>query len=193
MAWGNDLHMNSLSFDTTACVALLKSVYDIYLDDLSNELVRIVRDEINKNGNGSSSMRLNAMTEVRETRREVTADEIILEAGIDLAALTGREPVFVRVSVVLHGNQTSGKLFTKPGQQTWRKHVSWKATSTAKSVYPLPDGFNQTDKDAVIDAAVMANITTNASKRIDKHFGTFARNVNKALDMIDWSAFVKVS
>jgi len=189
----NDFIPNRLSFDVAGCMALIKNIYGLYLDDLSAKLVEIVQYEIMKNGNGSKIMRLSAASEVKETRREITDEMIILEAGIDLDALKGSEPIFVRVSVVLHGNQAGGPLKSKPGQDTWTKHVGYKRLSPAKTVFDLPDGFNQDDVSEQIETEVSKQISENASKQIDKYAKTFADNVRQALNAIDWSAFVKVS
>lgn len=185
----NDFVANHLSFDTAGAIALIKNIYNLYLDDLSQNLINIVQREIAKNGNGSDLMKLSAMAEVRETRREITDSEIILEVGIDTAALKSHENVYVRVMVVLHGNQGSGKLKTKPGEMTWTKHVIVKRLSPAVTEYPLPDEFNQTDQ----ETDIVAGVESNVSKQANSYIKAFAGNVKGALDSIDWSAFVKVS
>lgn len=192
-----DFIPNKLSFEVDNCLALIESIYNIYLDELSNQLIAIVQKEIWKNGNGSRLMRLSAAAEVKETLREITKNRINLNVGIDTDELkAGREDVYVRVSVVLHGNingsrtwRDAAKLWTKPGQDTYKKHVLNKGPSTAKTMHMLPDGFVQTD--------VSADITTNVSKNVEqqaaKFVNQFGRNVEKALNSIDWSAFLTVS
>lgn len=185
----NDFIPNHLSFDAAACTALIKKIYDLYLNDLSAQLVAIVQKQIFDNGNGSTLMRLSAAAEVRETKREITDDEICLEVGIDTALLKRSENVYVRVMVVLHGNQADGPLMTKPGQATWSKHVLVKRLSSSITAHPLPGEFNQYDKETDIVSKVESNI----SKQTTKYLNAYVRNVKAALDSIDWSAFVKVS
>ena len=188
MAWGNDFHANNLSFDTNACLLMLEKIYDLFLDDLSHALVAIVQREIFLNGNGSTLMRMSAAAEVVETKREITRDEIRLEAGIDSATLKSQENVYVRVMVVLHGNQGSGPLMTKPGQLTWNKHVLVKRMSTARSAYPMPNEFNKTDK----ETDIVAEIESNISKQANTLLNAFVHNVQSTIDMLDWSAWINV-
>lgn len=184
----NDFVANHLSFDTNACLLMLERIYNLYLDDLSHDLVAIVQREIFINGNGSTLMRMSAAAEVVETKREITRDEIRLEAGIDSATLKSQENVYVRVMVVLHGNQGSGPLTTKPGQLTWNKHVLVKRMSTAQSAYPMPDEFNQTDA----EADIVAHIESNISQQTNKLLNAFVRNVQGTINMLDWSAWINV-
>ena len=186
---GNDLQLNKLSFNVDGFMSILSNIYSLYLDELSQHLQNVIKKEIITHGNGSKIMRLSAVSEVKETKREITAEKITLEAGIDLDKLKSKEPVFVRVSVVLHGNLKSGPLRTKPGEDTWNKHVRYKSESGAQTVYLLPRAMWQEDN-VMVD--IVNGVSANVTKQIEKHVKTFARNVSRALNSINISAFTEV-
>ena len=186
MALSDWLKNTNLRFNSDACISMIKNIIDTYLDDLSKHLVDIVRGEIWLNGNGSYQvMRLFTAALVKETKREITDDHILLEVGIMTQDLP--EDAFVRVAVVLHGNQGGGVLTTKPGQMTWSKHVISKRPSTAKSVYNLPDEFNQGE--ALED--IVKNIDENINAQFSKYVNSFVHNVKTALRSINLSAFLE--
>lgn len=72
------------------------------------------------------------------------------------------EAIFVRTMVVIHGNQAGGKLTSKPGQDTYGKHVVAKGPSSAQTVYDLPDSWNMGD--------VTKGIIENTMKEVHKYF-----------------------
>lgn len=181
----SDFTPYKLSFDAKGAKAAIDEIIDFNLDELSNYLQRTVRSEIFRNGNGSPKvMRLFAAALVEETKREITDDLVTLEVGIKMEGLP--EDAFVRVSVVLHGNQGSGPLMTKPGQMTWGKHVIGKSASTAKTAHALPDGFNQDDKFDDILEQVVKNVENESAKYVR----AFIRAVNRDVQQIDWSRFL---
>lgn len=181
----SDWHPNHLSFDSAGAMALIKNIIDAHLSELSDYLVRIVRGEIWLNGNGSHLMRLYADAAVKETKREITNTNVTLEVGIKMDELP--EDGFVRVSVVLHGNQAGGPLMTKPGQITWTKHVLAKHKSTAQTSYLLPDGMNQGEK---MDD-ILKNIEENIKHESKKYVDNFIEAVNADVRRINWSAFLR--
>ena len=180
----SDWHPNKLGFDSAGAMQMIRDVIDWNLDSLSIILQRIVMASLVAFGNGSKIMRLFAAGVVEETNREITDSHVILEIGIKMDNLP--EDGFVRVSVVLHGNQGSGPLMTKPGQMTWGKHVIGRSTSSAKTAYPLPDGFNQGEKMPDILNMVQKNVENDAKK----HISDFIRNVNNDISKIDFSQFI---
>ena len=189
MAQRNDFIPNKLSFRVNNCLSLIEQIYNLYLDDLSQHLINIVMGEIWLNGNGSTIMKLTACAAVRETKREITAKHICLEVGVDPELIKGEgEAIFVRVSVVLHGNQAGGILKSKPGQLTWNKHIIAKQMSTAKDEFELPDKFNQDD--AMPD--ILKDIENNIDDQLGKYIEVFASNISKATSNINWSAFIDV-
>ena len=167
-------------------MALIKQVIDWHLDSLSMFLQNIVRAAIVGLGNGSKIMRLYAAGVVEETKRSVTNSLVTLEVGIKMNKLP--EDGFVRVSVVLSGNQSEGPLMTKPGQLTWGKHVIGRGMSKAKISYPLPAGFNQTDKTNEVMNMIKKNVENDANKRIND----FINNVNHDLANLNFSQFIHV-
>lgn len=189
---GNDLKLNKLSFDTNAFMAIFKNICNLYLDDLSQKLKNLVMGEIWLSGNGSSAMKLTAVAAVKETKREITNDHILLEVGIDLEDLKGKaEALFVRVYVVLHGNQSGGPLHEKPGIATWNKHILIKRLpdpDTRNADNDLPDEFNQTEKAEDIVRLVAENVEKDANKYIK----IFIDGIKGALASINLAAFVNV-
>ena len=129
----------------------------------SDILVNLFKIEIDRNGNGADVMKNDAKKVVREIMREVAEDHITIEAGFDedMARSMARD-FYVRVMVVIHGNQAGGKLYSKPGMYTFKKHVIGYGPSTAKTRYKLPKGFNQVD--------VSKGIRNNVMKEIEKYF-----------------------
>lgn len=193
MAWGNDFHANSLSFNTVNFMDLFKKICDVYLDDLSEKLKNLVMGEIWLNGNGSyKEMRLTACAAVRETKREITNDHITLEVGIDLDDLKKvSEAIYVRVYVVLHGNQSEGRLHEKPGIATWNKHIIYKRMpnpDNRNSDNYLPDEFNQND----VSADIITKTSANVEKNADKYIKNFVDGVTNTIQRMDLSAFVEV-
>lgn len=180
----SDWHPNHLGFDSAAAMSLIKSIIDFHMDELSMFLQRVARAVIVAVGNGSRVMRLFAAGVVEETKREISDDHALLEVGIKMDELP--EDGFVRVSVVLTGNQGGGALMTKPGVSTWKKDVIGRGMSTAKTSYPLPAGFNQGSKlDGILDM-VLKNVENDSQKYVN----AFIRNVNNDIRKIDFSQFI---
>lgn len=195
----SDFKPNKLSFNVNVCLGLITQVLNAYLDDLSRQLQAIVANEIWKNGNGSSVMRLDAIMQVKETKREITNNMILLEVGIDMDGLKGKsEDLFVRASVVLHGNMKGDSwtwrdarvLYTKPGIATYGKNVTDKRVHVPKEYKPraLPVEFSQQNVIGDIIEGVSKNTEAQMHKRVDE----FKDNVSKALNSINWSSFITV-
>ena len=189
----SDLKLNKLRLDTAGCMRAIKDILNIQLDKLSVSLIRIVSSEIQSNGNGSSRMKSRAIWNVKETKREVTSDHVTLEVGINFDDLKKDEELFVCVSVVLHGNMNGSTwtwrdaqvMYTKPGQETYGKHVTDKRVHVPEWYTPraLP-GFAQQD--------VSREISMNVEKEINRYVGNYMDSVARAIDAMDWSAFLIV-
>ena len=195
MSSHKDLVLKQLSFDGDACMELIRRIIDVHLDELSYYVKAIVIREVYNNGNGSKGMRIDACAQVKETKREIMDDHIRLEVGIDLEKLRSQEDLFVRVSVVLHGNLASGPLLTKPGQDTWKKYVTHKGLSTAKTVWMLPgegkpghQGFVQID----VVGDIINGVSENAEKELKHYVGAFATVIGHDIQKMNWSAFLNV-
>ena len=179
----SDWTQYKIGFDSAGCNALIKKIYNVHLDVLSEKLINIVRGDIWLNGNGSFKvMRLFTVALVEELKREIASDHILLEVGIKMDQLP--EDAFVRVSVVLHGNQASGPLVTKPGVATWGKHVIGHEVhvKAGEESYDLPEGFTKYD---VID-----EIKKNVDNNIQRHINDFMNAVAADVSRINWSAFI---
>lgn len=175
----SDWTPNHLGFDVYGVMSEINEVIEICLDELSVTFQEIIRRQIIKNGNGSGIMKDEALRHVKEISRKFNGDIIELEVGVDEDE--GDERAKIRTVVVLHGNLNSGPLFTKPGNQTWKKHVAYRSTSTAKHVYHL-DNLMQLD--------VSGKLLDNSMKEIEKHFKQFLDNIAKMINMIDFSQFI---
>ena len=185
----SDLQINHLSFDTKGFMSLFLAIVNTHLDTLSQYLKNLVMGEIWLNGNGSAIMKLTACAHVKETNRVVTSDMIELDVGIDMDGLP--ENIYVRISVVLHGNQGSGPLYEKPGVATWNKHVIAKGIpdpDRRNADNALPAGFNQTDKMKDIEKGISENI----EHRANKYVNDFLRALEADLSRVDWSSFLIV-
>lgn len=177
----NDFTPNRLSFDVYDAMSDITEIIEICLDELSVSFQEIIRRQIIKNGNGSGQMKDEALRHVKEISRKVTNRIVELEVGVDEDI--GDERSRIRTVVVLHGNLNSGPLFTKPGRQTWRKHVSYKDTSTAKSVYHL-DNLMQLD--------ISGKLLQNSMDDVEKHCNKFLSDVTQAFSTIDLSDYIIV-
>ena len=157
----------------------IEEAIQIHLDELSISFQTLIRRQLIENGNGSRIMRDVAAGHVKEISRKFYDGMIELEVGVD--ENISDERARIRTLVVLYGNVTNGPLMTKPGQQTWRKHVSYRGLSEAKTAHRIPH-WEQTD--------VSGKIMQNVMNDIDKLVGRFLRDITHALDTIDFSEFI---
>ena len=177
----SDFIPNKLSFDTVGAMDEITGAIDICLDELSGQFQEIIRKQIRENGNGSGIMKDEAMRHVKEFSRKFSGSVIELEVGVDEDI--GDERARIRTVVVLHGNQNSGPLLTKPGQATWKKHVSFRSQSTATKVYHL-DNLMQLD--------ISGKLLENAMKEVEKYADDFLNAIEQVVSMIDFSQYVIV-
>lgn len=173
-----------MSFDTATCFTSIQQIAMSEMNYLEEELIKIFKDEISRNGNGSGIMVQAAEDAVHEISREVTNEFIEYSVGIDEDQLRGMSiDTYVRVMTVIHGNNADGPLHSKPGQVTFRKHVLTHGISTAKTIYNLPDGFNWP-----VDVA--GHINRNAVKRIQLLFTEAISRISQAVTSDLLSSFV---
>ena len=177
----NDFIPNKLSFNVTGAMDEITTAIDICLDELSVDFQEVIRKQILENGRGSGIMKEEAVRHVKEISRSFNGNVIELEVGVDEDA--GDEQAHIRTVVVLHGNLNSGPLFTKPGQMTWRKHVSYRAQSRAKSVYHL-DNLMQTD--------VSGKLLANSMNDIEHYAKAFLEAVEQVMASVDLSEYLIV-
>lgn len=175
----SDFIPNKLVLDMYGLTSEINEAIYICIDELSYKFQEIIIREIRENGNGSGIMKDEAVRHVKEISRKITNGVIELEVGVD--ENIGDEIARIRTVVVLHGNLNSGPLFTKPGQSTWRKHVAYRAKSNAKSVYHL-DNLMQLD--------IAGKLLENSMKEIEKYIEVFLKNVQQAINLIDFSEYV---
>lgn len=153
---------NQLSINTDACTDAIIRMAEAYMNQTSDKLVEIMKQQIDANGNGSHFMKSDAKKVVHEISRDVARDHITIEAGFDEAmASSMAKDFYVRTMVVIYGNQANGPIWTKPGQSTWKKNVIGYGPSGARTKYPLYR-FNQFDfHDKLVD---------NTMKEVEKYF-----------------------
>ena len=169
---GNDLHMNHLSFDVDGFGAEFEKILNIALNNLSSRIAELFKEQINANSKASHPMRRAAIESVREISRKITKDLVELEVGVDEAYARGKgTEFFVKTMASIYGNLTlgNGKLYTKPGQQTWRKHVTDYHTNTFTQKRKRLKGFEQKGKSSQIIKGVLSNVTK-AENRYIKDF-----------------------
>ena len=178
--------VNKFGFDSAACFAAIQQICDGYMTTCAEHLLRIMRRQIEDGGNGSWFMRHTALAQVKEILHEVTDEHIKIRGGIDEDELKGAaEEVYVRVMVVLHGNQANpGDWTTKPGEDTFGKHVVAKGPSLARSKHPLPESWRQFD--------VSGGIIDNTMKEVEKYFSDMISAIKGALNGSFYAQFVTV-
>ena len=171
----SDFTPNKLGFDTNGCMNAILRMADAYMSQTSDILINLFKIEIDRNGNGSSFMKHDAKKVVREILHEVAQDHITIEAGFDENMARGMaRDFYVRVMVVIYGNMANGYLWTKPGESTWKKNVTNYGPSGAKSIYMLPDEFDQAD--------ASEGIKNNVLKEIEKYFEVMLIKIDSSLD-----------
>lgn len=177
----SDFIPNKLRLDVNGLMSEINESIYICLDELSYKFQEIIIRQIRENGNGSGIMKDEAIRHVKEISRKITNSEIELEVGVD--ENISDERARIRTIVVLHGNLHNSPFVTKPGEPTWRKHVAYRATSRAKSVYVL---YNLMQFD------VAGKLLENSMNEVEKYTKTFMDNVQKAIDLVDFSDYVIV-
>lgn len=180
----NDFVANHLSFDAAGCNRAIVKMAEAEMNELSDMMITQFKWQIDRNGNGSAIMRNDAKTVVREILHEVLSDHLTYEVGFDesLAASMAKD-FYVRVMVVIHGNQGGGHIKSKPGLSTWKKHVIGYGPSNAKEEYDIPQ-FDQED--------VADGIRDNVIKNIESHFETMLIKLCIALDGPFFEGFITV-
>lgn len=170
----SDFTPNKLGFNSAGCMRAIMAMADAYMSQTSDILITLFQKEIDRNGNGSKFMRSDAKSMVREILHEVTEDNIKIEAGFDEGtARSMAKDFYVRVMVVIHGNQAGGTLHSKPGMSTFKKNVVGYGKSGAETVYDLPSWFNQPDISGILRDNVM--------KEIEKYFEVMLIKINESL------------
>lgn len=136
----NDGKPNKIGFESASCFLSIQMTAEAVMNELSDQLQQIFKDEISKNGNGSKIMVADAANQVKEISKEITDELIRVTVGIDEDNLRGLAlDLYVRVMVVLHGNGADRPIRTKPGQYTFKKHVTGPTKNTrSKKVVELP-------------------------------------------------------
>lgn len=180
----SDFQRIPIGFDTKGCMEAMKRVIEAYMSRLDDIFVELFKQQIDANGHGSKYMKTDAKRVIREIRREVTDDFIESQVGFDEAyARSIATDFYVRVMVVLKGNQGQGKLYSKPGQKTWKKHVTNYSLSRAKTRYELPEGFNQ-------EGDISGKIAENAVEEIEKYFKNTLIYLDQTFDENFFAMFV---
>lgn len=177
----SDLTLFPIKFDKAGYMAEVKSCINIALDQLSGHMHDVICRVIAQCSEAANVMIIEAQRNVKEISRKVTDDTAEIEVGIDEGAIAGGEQGYVRVMVVLHGNLAGGPIFTKPGQSTWKKHVTGRGPSSATVEYALPF-FEQPDRSEVMMKSFEHDIA--------KHVKDFESIVYGMLDAIDYSRYL---
>lgn len=177
----NDLELYSIGFDAEGYIHELHTCIDRALDWLSDVMSMEIKKVIAQCSEASSIMIDETLKHVREISRKITDGVVELEVGIDEGAISGSEQTYVRVMVTLHGNLAGGLLYTKPGQSTWKKHVTGPSMSNARAVYALPQ-LQQFDNSG--------RMMENFEKEIQKYVNDFYDMLYAMVALIDYSQFL---
>lgn len=165
---------NKLYFDTAGAIKAIQKLVEDRLGEVADTMVVIIRKEIMNNGNGSTFMRQTAANAVEKELTKSTSTEVEYEIGFNDAVM-GVDELFVRIMVVMHGNQAHGRLWTKPGSLTYKKHVTGPSESSAQSTHPLPEGFNWTED-------ITQHVIDNADKEIKHLFDACINQINQEIN-----------
>ena len=125
----------TVRFDSARAALEVRKIARAKLEEAAEKLTDIIKAEIDKNGNGSHVMRDEAKSAVKKVLEKFTNEIVEYDVGIkeeDLSGMT--ENFFIAVMVVLHGNQTHGPIWTKPGSPTYGKNV------TGPRIYTMRNG-----------------------------------------------------
>ena len=157
---------------------------DALMSETSDVLIKLFQKEIDRNGNGSHFMKHDAKSVVHEILHEVAGDHITIEAGFDEnMARSMAKDFYVRVMVVIYGNQAEGTIKSKPGRSTFKKHVVGYGLSSAKTTYDIPQ-FNQD--------SVAEGIKQNVMNDIEKYFDVMIAKLATLCDGNFFSQFITV-
>lgn len=162
-------------------------IADTLMNRLSMLLCESIRAQIDTAGNGTSDMQNTAKRYVKEISRKRTSTGIELMCGVD-PSFANDERDFVRISVVLFGNQAGGPLHEKPGVDTWNKGVVAKGKpdpDNRNADNMLPDGFNQYPRVEWI----MENVMEYDMK---KHIEDYLNSLIAAINKLDFSNYLEV-
>ena len=182
------LDMKTVSINTVGAKVRVMEICKEAMEQIAEQMGDLIKHEIDSNGNGSSIMRKDAIDMVKTICKEANYEHIIYESGIAPEAFAAcAQDMRVRVLTVLTGNQHGGPLYTKPGQKTFKKHVTGPSESTAKSVYPLPAGFNQ-------PFDITQNLIENVERRIEPIW-TYAQKwiIDEISSPAFWDKFITIT
>lgn len=176
--------LNPVRFDSAGCMRAIVARAEMYMNATATQMMEIMRVYVDKLGNGSGAMKADAKKAIREILHEVTSEYINLEIGVDESyAKSMSEQFFVRTMVVLHGNQGSGPIHTKPGKATWKKHVNYKSVNnTSKSIYPIEQFDWRLDySQSIIDCTM---------KDLEKYFKDMLKYIADSCDEAFFAKFL---
>lgn len=188
---GNDLKMNHLSYDVAGFDAEFKKILNLALNHLSARVADIFKREINANSEASQPMKNAAIESVREISRKITDAMVELEVGVDEAYARGKgTEFFVKTMASIYGNLKlgNGKLFTKPGKQTWRKHVTDYHTNTFSKEAVRLEGFEQKGHSNEMVQGVLSNVMQDTNKYVED----FINMINSYLTENLFGSFIQV-
>lgn len=165
----SDLVLNKIGYDVAGCNRAIEFIIKAKVDELSDRVIQLFREQIDMNGNGSSVMRADAKRAVREISRKMEEGILTLEIGVDEDfARSVSSQFYIRTMVAIHGNLMlgGGRIYTKPGQDTWKKHVNYHSINRySKNVYRLKQ-FEQKSKSKKILNGVLSNVFKGSNKYI---------------------------
>ena len=173
-----------IGFNAAACQNAILRAADALMSETSDILILIMKKYIDKSGNGSEFMKSDAKKMVHEILHEVAADHINIEAGFDEAMAYGMaKDFFVRVMVVIHGNQAGGNITEKPGMPTFKKNVT---------NYGMPDPDTRTGREIpqFDQYDVSEGILENTMKEIQKYFDVMIAKLEGVCSASFFAGFV---
>lgn len=185
----SDFTRTPIGYDANGFNRAFEAIIQAKTNQLSDKIIELFKQQIDINGNGSSIMKDDAKRAVREISNQIENGLLTLEVGIDEDyARSVSTQFYIRTMVVIEGNLKlgGGKLYTKPGQDTWKKHVNYHSVNKrSHTVYRLK-GFEQKSKSGKILKGVLDNVFKGA----DKYISSWLRDLNDVLSANFFAMFV---
>lgn len=177
-----DFTPNQLSFDTAGFMKEFDSFLTIATNWLSSRVIDLFQNEISINSEASKEMKKAARDSVREISRKIVGGILELEIGVDESYAHSRGTEFyVKTMATIYGNLAQKRIYTKPGQYTWRKDVTdYHLNTKSKKVRRIKQ-FEQKDHSKKMVNGMLKNVNNMSNKYLDQYIEMIDRFLDAAL------------
>lgn len=169
---------NTISIDIDRLYKDIQQACLDFLNDVADRVIDEFSMAIYKDGAGRHEWRANAAQEFQKLSEEMTEDAIQITVGLrDGIEAEARSNVYMaQVMVALFGNHPP--IATKPGSEVYKDHMLSRGTSTAKTVYQLPQfGWADPHADKMLD---------NSLKKLHTYFKNGMSHIIRGIKFSDY-------